>query len=93
MPCCTMWIPVVVIAGTLDPSNERGRAWMGHMVERAVTAIDDLDLLALLPSSSSEEAWVLLGRGRRCCWGTISGGVDTRITASSRGSRPVGPRR
>ena len=44
-----MWIPVVVIAGTLDPSNERGRAWMGHMVERAVTAIDDLDLLALLP--------------------------------------------
>ena len=44
-----MWTIVVVIAGTLDPSNERGRAWMTHMVERAVAAIDDLDLLALLP--------------------------------------------
>jgi Ecdysteroid kinase-like family len=43
------WTVVVVIAGTLDPSNERGRAWMTQMVERAVAAIDDLDLLALLP--------------------------------------------
>ena len=43
-----VWTIVVVIAGTLDPSNERGRAWMTHMVERAVAAIDDLDLLALL---------------------------------------------
>ncbi len=44
-----VWTIVVVIAGTLDPSNERGREWMTHMVERAVAAIDDLDLLALLP--------------------------------------------
>ena len=44
-----VWTVVVVIAGTLDSSNERGRAWMTHMVERAVAAIDDLDLLALLP--------------------------------------------
>ena len=44
-----VWTIVVVIAGTLDPSNERGRAWMTHMVDRAVTAIDDLDVFALLP--------------------------------------------
>ena len=44
-----VWTIVVVIAGTLDPSNERGREWMTHMVDRAVAAIDDLDLLALLP--------------------------------------------
>jgi len=43
-----VWTIVVVIAGTLDPSNERGREWMTHMVDRAVTAIDDLDLFALL---------------------------------------------
>lgn len=44
-----MWDPVVVIAGTLDPSNERGHAWMSHMVERTATAIGDLDVLDLLP--------------------------------------------
>ena len=44
-----MWTPVVVIAGTMDPANDRGRAWMTRMVERAAAAIDDLDLLALLP--------------------------------------------
>ena len=44
-----MWTLVVVIAGTMDPANERGRAWMMRMVERAAAAIDDLDLLALLP--------------------------------------------
>jgi len=44
-----MWTLVVVIAGTLDAANERGRAWMTQMVARAATAIDDLDLLSLLP--------------------------------------------
>lgn len=44
-----VWTVVVVIAGTLDSSNERARAWMTLMVERAVAAIDDLDLLSLLP--------------------------------------------
>ena len=43
-----MWTVVVVIAGTLDPANERGRAWMTEMVDRAATAIDDLDVLSLL---------------------------------------------
>ena len=43
-----LWTVVVVIAGTLDPSNERGRAWMTEMVDRAATTIVDLDLLALL---------------------------------------------
>jgi hypothetical protein len=43
-----LWTVVVVISGTLDPSNERGRVWMTEMVDRAATAIDDLDLLPLL---------------------------------------------
>ena len=43
-----VWIPVVVIAGTLDSSNERARAWMTKMVERCAAAIDDLGSLDLL---------------------------------------------
>lgn len=44
-----LWILVVVIAGTLDSSNERGRVWMTEMIRRSAATIDDLDLLALLP--------------------------------------------
>ena len=44
----TLWIMVVVIAGTLDPSNDRGRSWMTEMIRRSATAIDDLHLLELL---------------------------------------------
>lgn len=44
-----LWILVVVIAGTLDSSNERGRAWMTEMIRRSAATIDDLDLLNLLP--------------------------------------------
>jgi hypothetical protein len=40
---------VIVIAGTLDPGNERGRAFMSGMVERAGAAMVDLDLASLLP--------------------------------------------
>lgn len=43
-----LWTYVVVIAGTLDATNERGVAWMSQMVARAVAAIDDLDLLPML---------------------------------------------
>ena len=43
-----MWTVVVVIAGTLDASNDRGRAWMTEMVRRSATTIDDLGLLDLL---------------------------------------------
>jgi len=43
-----LWVYVVVIAGALDPSNERGRQWMTEMVRRASAAILDLDLIALL---------------------------------------------
>jgi hypothetical protein len=39
----------VVVAGTLDPSNDRGRAWISAMMERSSAAIMDLGLLALLP--------------------------------------------
>ena len=44
-----MWIVVVVIAGTLDSTNERGKAWMTEMIRRSAATIEDLDLLALLP--------------------------------------------
>jgi len=37
-----------VIAGTMDPANDRGFAWMSKMVERNGTAINDLDCLSLL---------------------------------------------
>ena len=43
-----VWIIAVVIAGTLDASNERGRAWISEMLARSVAAIDDLDLVSLL---------------------------------------------
>ena len=43
-----VWVIAVVIAGTLDPSNERGRQWISAMIERSVAAIEDLGLVALL---------------------------------------------
>ncbi len=43
-----LWTYVTVIAGALDPSNERGREWMREMVRRSATTILDLDLLDLL---------------------------------------------
>ena len=43
-----LWVYVVVIAGTLDPSNERGKAFMGAMVNRSSRAVADLGLLTLL---------------------------------------------
>jgi len=42
------WTVAVVIAGTMDPANNRGFAWMSKMVERNGTAINDLDCLSLL---------------------------------------------
>jgi thiamine kinase-like enzyme len=42
------WTVAVVIAGTMDPANDRGFAWMSKMVERNGTAINDLDCLSLL---------------------------------------------
>ncbi len=42
------WTVAVVIAGTLDPSNERGFAWMSRMIERNATALLDLDCFELL---------------------------------------------
>jgi hypothetical protein len=43
-----VWTVVIVIAGTLDATNERGRAWMTQMVDRTVTAMADLDVLSQL---------------------------------------------
>lgn len=41
----------IVIAGTLDPSNERGAAFMRELVSRASTTVMDHDLLSLLPTA------------------------------------------
>lgn len=43
-----VWVLAVVIAGTLDPTNERGRQWISVMLERSIAAIDDLDLVTLM---------------------------------------------
>lgn len=43
-----LWVYVAVIAGTLDPSNERGKAFMGAMIQRSSAAIRDLGLLSLI---------------------------------------------
>ena len=42
------WTVAVVIAGTMDPANDRGFAWMSKMVERNGLAINDLNCLDLL---------------------------------------------
>jgi len=42
------WTVAVVIAGTMDPANDRGYAWMSRMVERNGIAINDLNCLELL---------------------------------------------
>ena len=44
-----LWTYVTVIAGVLDPSNERGKAWIVEMVRRASATILDLDIIDLLP--------------------------------------------
>jgi aminoglycoside/choline kinase family phosphotransferase len=43
-----LWVYVAVISGTLDPSNERGKAFMSAMVSRANAAIRDLNLVSLI---------------------------------------------
>ena len=43
-----LWLYATVIAGTLDPSNERGKAFMTAMVTRSSTAISDLECMSLL---------------------------------------------
>ena len=48
-----VWIIAVVIAGTLDPTNERGHRWMSEMLARSVAAIDDLGLIELLAEFES----------------------------------------
>ena len=42
------WTVAVVIAGTMDPANDRGFAWMSKMVSRNSRAIEDLKCLELL---------------------------------------------
>ena len=44
------WVYAAVVAGTLDPTNEAGEAWMGQMVARQSSASEDLEVFDLLPS-------------------------------------------
>jgi hypothetical protein len=44
-----LWTYVTVIAGILDPSNERGKAWILAMIRRASATILDLKIIDLLP--------------------------------------------
>lgn len=44
-----MFCYAVVIAGTLDPANERGAAFMEKLVERSSATMMDHDILSLLP--------------------------------------------
>jgi len=43
-----LWTYVTVIAGVLDPANERGKAWILEMIRRASATILDLEILDLL---------------------------------------------
>lgn len=45
-----MFCYAVVIAGTLDPSNQRGAAFMEQLVARASATMMDHDVLSLLPA-------------------------------------------
>ncbi len=42
------WLYVIVVAGTLDSSNERAYAWMSEMLQRQIAAMEDLQVLPLL---------------------------------------------
>jgi len=48
-----VWTHAVVIAGTLDHTNERGRRWITEMLARNVAAFVDLDLIALIDEIES----------------------------------------
>jgi len=48
-----VWAIAVVIAGTLDHANERGRRWVREMLARNVAAFQDLDLVALIEETEA----------------------------------------
>ena len=48
-----VWTHAVVISGTLDHTNERGRRWVTEMLARNVAAFDDLDLIDLIEEIES----------------------------------------
>jgi hypothetical protein len=43
-----VWVIAVVIAGTLDRTNERAHQWMSAMIERSVAAMDELGIIDLI---------------------------------------------
>lgn len=48
MAVAFVWTIAVVIAGTLDRTNERAHQWMSVMLQRSVEAMDDLDIASLI---------------------------------------------
>jgi len=48
-----VWTHAVVIAGTLDHTNERGRRWITEMLARNVAAFQDLKLIELIEEIES----------------------------------------
>ena len=42
------WCFATLVAGSMDPTNDRGNAWITEMVKRNVAAIEDLNCLDLL---------------------------------------------
>lgn len=42
------WLYAIVVAGTLDASNDKAYAWMSEMLRRQVAAMRDLEVLPLL---------------------------------------------
>lgn len=49
-----VWTLAVVIAGTLDRTNERAHAWMSVMIERSIATMDDLDITALVDELAAQ---------------------------------------
>ncbi len=43
-----VWVIAVVIAGTLDRTNERAHEWMSAMIERSIATMEDLDIIDLI---------------------------------------------
>lgn len=48
-----VWTIAVVIAGTLDRTNERANAWMSVMLQRSIEAMDEVDVHGLLVELTS----------------------------------------
>lgn len=51
-----LFVYALVISGTLDPSTDRGRAFMSALMSRAVRTVEELDLFAMLENPTAGQA-------------------------------------